>query len=290
MPLKRGERFWADMFSSRQLLCFGMLVEELHRLRAEIIKAEGAEVGEAVVLLLATCLNKFGNHNCKHTRWENTTAVIKGKMDRHDYAFKATFAEMAPCNAGTGFEWAVDNVLEAYEEISHLAHHDSVHPVEISLGSATSLPQLADQSITAVIVDPPYADNVQYAELADFFYVWLKRTQGHRRPEWFSTALCEKDQEAVVNISRHREDGTGSSKAKRDGKTAEARARAHAFYQGLMTETFKDVPGNASSAARSQRCLRSSMCRCWQRRCATIGAVPTFPVPSWPLQPEGSGS
>ncbi len=56
----------------------------------------------------------------------------------------------------------------------------------------------------AVVVDPPYDDNVQYAELADFFYVWLKRTQGHRRPEWFSTYLSEHDEEAVVNIATSR--------------------------------------------------------------------------------------
>jgi putative DNA methylase len=50
------------------------------------------------------------------------------------------------------------------------------------------------------VVDQPYADNVQYSELADFCCIWLKRTQGHRRPEWFSTSLCEHDQEAVVNV------------------------------------------------------------------------------------------
>ena len=82
---------------------------------------------------------------------------------------------------------------------------------------------------------------MQYSELADFFYVWLKRTQGHRRPEWYSTYLCEHDQEAVVNISRHKENGVGSSnKGKRNGRTAEARAKAHAFYQRLMTDTFKE--------------------------------------------------
>ncbi len=39
---------WADMFSSRQLLCFGVLVEELKKLRLEMIQQEGAELGEAV--------------------------------------------------------------------------------------------------------------------------------------------------------------------------------------------------------------------------------------------------
>ncbi|HXK94462.1 MAG TPA: hypothetical protein PKV38_12340, partial [bacterium] len=240
-PMNRGITTWADMFSSRQLLCMGTLVEELRSLRPEIIQAEGKEAGEAIVHLLALVIDKFGNHNCSSTRWENTRSVIKGKMDRHDYAFKSTYAEMAPCGSGVGLAWAIDNVLEAYENLAKLPRVETAKPVEIHLGSSTNLPQIEDKSITAVVVDPPYADNVQYSELANFFYVWLKRTIGHRRPEWFSTQLCDHGQEAVVNISRHRDKVNPTiNGTKRDGKTAEAREKAHAFYQKLMTETFRE--------------------------------------------------
>ncbi len=240
-PRLYGMPRWADMFSPRQLLCVGTLVEELQKLRSEIIQTESQELGEAVVHLLALVADKFANHNCYSNRWENTRAVVKGKMDRHDFAFKPAYAELAPCGSGVGLAWAIDNVLEAYEEISKLPRDESAKPVEISLGSTTNLPQLADGSMTAVIVDPPYADNVQYSELADFFYVWLKRTQGHRHPDWFSTYLCEHDQEAVVNIIRHRDNSAKRArKGKRDGSTAEARTKAHAFYQGLMRDTFKE--------------------------------------------------
>ncbi len=230
-PRLYGMPNWADIFSPRQLLAMGTLVDELRTLRPEIIKADGREIGEAVVHLLAFAIDKFLNHNCTQTRFEVTHAVIKGKMDRHDYAFKTTYAEMAPCNSGSGLDWSIDNVLEAYENIADFSKSDKTIPVEISLGSATNLSHIADKSITAIIVDPPYADNVQYSELADFFYVWLKRTQGYRRPEWFSTYLCDHDQEAVVNVSRHREG---------NGKTKDAKAKAHQFYQNLMTECFKE--------------------------------------------------
>jgi adenine-specific DNA methylase len=209
----------------------GVLIEELRALRPEILKVEGTELGEAVSHLLAMVLDKFGNHNCCSNRWENTRAVIKGRMDRHDYAFKPAFAELAPCIAGAGLDWAIDNVVEAFDSLAGLAKDDRAAAVSINLGSATSLAYIPDDAITAVIVDPPYADNVQYSELADFFYVWLKRTQGHRRPEWFSTYLCEHDQEAVVNVARFR-----------DGKknVSDAKAEANRFYQGLMTDTFRE--------------------------------------------------
>lgn len=226
-----GLRRWVDLFSPRQLLAMGTLVEELRKMRPELIRAEGKEFGEAIIHLLAFGINKFMNRNCVLTRFEPSQGTIVGKMDRHDYAFKPAYAEMAPCSTGSGLDWAIGNVLEAFDDIADFSKSEESKPVEILLGSATNLSHLVDKSITAIIVDPPYADNVQYSELADFFYVWLKRTQGHRRPEWFSSYLCDHEQEAVVNISRNRDES---------GKAKDAKARAHAFYQNLMGECFKE--------------------------------------------------
>jgi putative DNA methylase len=237
-PLNRGLDSWAKLFSPRQLLAMGVLVEELRRLRPEIISSEGEALGEAVVHLLALALDKFGDYNNRLNTWETSRGIAKHLFQRHDFSFKATTAEMAPCTAGAGLAWVVDNVVEAYEGIADLPCHTDTAPVDVSLGSATSLPQIADGSITAVVVDPPYDDNVQYSELADFFYVWLKRTQGHRRPEWFSTYLCEHDQEAVVNVSRHRDAAAVKTPGKRDGSASSAKDKARAFYRQLMHETF----------------------------------------------------
>jgi len=233
-PRLYGMPRWADLFSPRQLLAMGVLVEELQRLRPEIIQAEGEELGEAVGHLFGFFIDKLINYNCRLSFWHSARGVMGNTFEKHDFSFKATFAEMAPCYAGAGLAWAIKNVLTAYENLAKLPRHPEARPVEIHHGSAASLPQIADGSITAVVVDPPYADNVQYAELADFFYVWLKRTQGHRRPEWFSTYLCEHDQEAVVNVSRHRTPGAGKKVA------AAAKAQAQAFYREMMTRVFRE--------------------------------------------------
>ncbi len=70
----------------------------------------------------------------------------------------------------------------------------SLHIPVITQFSATSLPY-PDNYFDAVITDPPYYDNVNYAELSDFFYVWLKRSIGDLYPELFSTPLTPKSQE-----------------------------------------------------------------------------------------------
>ena len=146
-------------------------------------------------------------------------------FDRHDFSFKPTFCEMAPTNSGSGLEWAMNNVLDAYTALCDLPRVKSTFPA-ITLGSATNLPNLADGSIAAVVVDPPYDDNVQYSELADFFYVWLKRTLGWIYPEWYASYLCDYEEEAVVNISRYRTPDPRADGRRALGPAAEAREKA----------------------------------------------------------------
>ncbi len=232
-PLRAGMRGFADMFSPRQLLVLGTLVEELHRLRPEIIAEEGEDVGRAVEHLLALGFDKFADRNSVMTRWVPSYERLTNTFDRHDFSFKSTFGEMAATSSGNGLQWAVANVAKALGEISSLPRAESALPVKVCQGSATNLLDVDDNSVTAMVIDPPYADNVQYSELADFFYVWLKRTQGYRRPEWFSTYLCDHDQEAVVNISRHRDNGML--------KASQAREKAHNFYRNLMTDAFREA-------------------------------------------------
>ncbi|MCE9614802.1 MAG: DUF1156 domain-containing protein [Lentisphaerae bacterium] len=231
-PQVRGLVEWTHMFSPRQLLGFGVLVEELQGLRAEIVKAEGKELGEAVLHLLAFVVDKFANYNSVLSSWHSSHSIMRSVFDRHDFAFKLTFAEMAPCGSGTGLAWAIDSTVDAWAQIAKLPRSASAVPAKVTMGSARSLPDIKDATITAVVVDPPYADNVQYSELADFFYVWLKRTQGHRRPAWFSSYLCDHSEEAVVNVARHR---VGAEKA------ADARQKANKFYQNLMEDVFKEA-------------------------------------------------
>ncbi|HET7631387.1 MAG TPA: DUF1156 domain-containing protein [Gemmatimonadaceae bacterium] len=230
-PLARGIATWADMFSARQLLGMGVLVGELRALRPEIMATEGEERGAAIEHLLAFAVDKFADYNSVLATWESYKRNIAHTFEKHDFSFKATFAEMPPVNAGGGVEWALGDVLKAFEELAALPRSDNAAPAMLSLGSATQLPHVEDGALPVVVVDPPYDDNVQYSELADFFYVWLKRTLGHHHPDWFATYLCDHDEEAVVNVSRFREEKE---------KAAAAKAKAREHYRDLMTGTFRE--------------------------------------------------
>lgn len=230
-PRIYGMRRWADMFAPRQLLVMAVLVEELRAMRPDIVKTEGVDRANAIEHLLAFAIDKLANYNSGSSFWHAIRRGVANTFDRHDFSFKVTFSEMAACNAGGGVAWAIKSALQAWEQLASLPKAQGATPVATTIGSATSLPQVPDKSVTAVVVDPPYDDNVQYAELANFFYVWLKRTQGHRKPEWFATNLCNDDEEAVVNVARFK-----SGRA----TTSIARQAARARYRELMTGAFRE--------------------------------------------------
>jgi adenine-specific DNA methylase len=75
-------------------------------------------------------------------------------------------------------------------------------PVTITCKPGDALDHIEDASIDVVVMDPPYYDNVMYAELSDFFYVWLKRTAGYVYPEFFTRPLTDKENEAVANPAK----------------------------------------------------------------------------------------
>jgi adenine-specific DNA methylase len=239
--MRKGIRTWADMFAPRQLLAMGVLVEELRKLRPEVLTAEGDDRGEVIEQVLALAIDKMANYNAILSFWHPIRGTMANVFDRHDFAFKPTFAEMALTGGGAGLDWALENTAKSWRELSQLPVANlGAAKVRISLGSATNLASISSGAMTAVVVDPPYADNVQYSELADFFYVWLKRTQGQHRPEWYSGYLCDHSEEAVVNTNRQVE-GFDPEQSYPTGTKKAAKLRAQAFYADTMSRTFGEA-------------------------------------------------
>ena len=121
------------------------------------------------------------------------------------------------------FPWALKQVVDAYKGLCELVEpsrplfDDSsgagqAGSVQVTRGSAANVAHLPDASVDAVVVDPPYGGNVMYAELSDFFYVWLKRSVGDLYPGWFDSELVDKDAEAVANPARFEGARGGKSK------------------------------------------------------------------------------
>jgi putative DNA methylase len=215
-----GATTWRDMFSLRQFLCHAIGVELFRELlEADQLCGNMSDVSTAAFVYLALALDTALNYGTRSCRWDIVTQRVRSIFDRHDFAFCWSYAEMAPLVQGLGYDWAVDKTSNCIGELVEMARSDAATgngplfangsygsftppPISITCKSADNLDHLADGSIDLIVMDPPYYDNVMYAELSDFFYVWLKRTAGRVIPELFTRALTDKEHEAVANPSK----------------------------------------------------------------------------------------
>jgi adenine-specific DNA methylase len=97
------------------------------------------------------------------------------------------------------------------QDLFTLEENRNSNSIQINLDSADSLVRISSKSILTIVTDPPYYATIQYGELSDFFYVWMKRTLGDVFPDLFWMELTDKDREAVANPSRFRGMGTPAS-------------------------------------------------------------------------------
>ena len=208
-PPMYGMATWADFFTSRQLLVHGTFGEVFRAMVPEVTEELGKDVAEAVMFELALMQGKALNWNARLSSWNVNYQRMRSVFDSHNFAMKWTFAEME--GAHDIYGWALSQALKSYRDLAAMFGGTGVETLtkstsstlaaSVSQGSAASLPWETG-SLAHVCMDPPYYDNVMYAELADFFYVWEKGTLGAIRPEFFGDTLTDKDNEAVANPAR----------------------------------------------------------------------------------------
>jgi adenine-specific DNA methylase len=291
-PRQYGMPLWRDMFSPRQLLVHGLAAEHFREM-VEEDRAAGrlSEVRRAAYVYLSFSLDKFRDYNSRMTRWHANREVMVNTFDRHDFAFKWSYAEMAMAIEGLGYEWVIGQTAESIEKICKLVHEGHSSPGTL-FEPATNLPEsplivtckpgsgldhIANGSIDAVVMDPPYGANVMYAELSDFFYVWLKRTAGLVAPELFTRRLTDKQSEAVANKAHFKGQKGADALANRDyqEKMAAIFAESRRVLKpnGIMTVMFTHKDTSA-----------------WDALTKGLIEAGFIITASWPVNTEAEGS
>lgn len=227
------------LYNSRQLLVHLTTLETI--LRQPWDEVKNPKQQEALSVYIAYALMKALNFNSIMTRPRATWGgQIASTFDRHDFSFKWSYGEID--GAGHLFEYATDQQVDAYSELAKMVENTDGE-IEFRIQDATKL-SIEDRSVHAVVIDPPYYDNVMYAELSDFFYVWQKRLLESVFPEIFSSELTDKDAEVVANRARFQDAPRGKAKKLADedytAKMAAAFNECHRVLQddGAMTVMF----------------------------------------------------
>ena len=298
-PAQYGAKCFLDLFLPRQLLCHGTSAEIFRELLAEeSAKPEGLiELTRAAMGFIALALDKLLNYNSRMSVWMPTREVVANTFNRHDFAFCLSHAEMATLIVGLGYDWAFREVAKCISELIKLIDPGSndasdVGPLfaaaaevtpatpvslKISCGPGDSLPHIASASVDSVVMDPPYYDNVMYAELSDFFYVWLKRTAGLLYPELFMTLLTNKEDEAVANPARH------------EGKKG-AKALAGMDYQHKMAEIFAECRRVLKDDGVMTLMFTHKATGAWDALTKGLIDAGFMITASWPINTEAEGS
>ena len=294
-PIQYGMPLWRDLFSPRQLLCHGTSVE-VFREMLDADRAAGRldEARKAAYGYLALSLDKLLNYNSRMSVWMPTREVVANTFNRHDFAFCWSHAEMAPLVTGLGYDWAIGQTAKCIGELVVLVRPDgegaagdlfesagaaghAPPPITVTCKPGDSLDHLEDGSIDAVIMDPPYYDNVMYAELSDFFYVWLKRTAGHVFPELFRRQLTDKENEAVANPAKFR------------GEKG-ARALAGQDYQERMAAIFAECRRVLKPNGIMTLMFTHKATGAWDALTKGLMEAGFAITASWPINTEAEGS
>ena len=222
-----GVTRWDQAFNARQLLTHATYLTHILEAKRRLFEQlpGGPERARAVVTYMTMIFDKCLNYDSVLAAWHAQRSVVRSVFDRHDFAFSWTYGEMPIPDLG--FEWALDQVVDAYRGVCELLEGVNPSDVQIALGSSTTLSYVSDR-VDVVVVDPPYYANVMYGELSDFFYVWMKRILGDMYPG-FDTPLTDKDGEVVANPARFKGLGVSADK------------KAKEDYRLKMAQTFHQI-------------------------------------------------
>ena len=201
-----GMKTWGSLFNPRQLVVMQTLVDCLHEVLDELdAQKEDSEYRKALAVYLNLWINRTAQRGGRVTIWNNQGEKVEHPFSLAKISMTWDYPEMNPFSDSTGsasggLDW-IKRVL--VHEAPPLDSH--VEPATVFLGDAAHLP-LKDDSVSVVVTDPPYFDEISYADLSDYFYIWLKRGIGDRFPDVFTSPLTPKKEEATALLHRHEGD------------------------------------------------------------------------------------
>ena len=188
-----GMRRWGDLFTRRQKVALNALASEI---------AAHWRRGAKEASVLAIALNKVADFNCCGATWRSSNEDIGHLFGRQAVPLVWDFAETNPTgSAYVGFERAVRHASQVVGHIETTVHRQGA--VQQADAAAHPLP---DSSAAVWFTDPPYYDAVPYADLSDFFLVWLRRSlPDHpllRDPFDADNRLSPKTTEIVQDVTK----------------------------------------------------------------------------------------
>jgi putative DNA methylase len=234
---------WWQLFTPRQLHSLEGFSSALPEVRKQI-EADAVEAGlsrdgarlrdggrgatayaDAVITFLSFAIDKQADTGSSVCSWDSSLGKIRTTFARQAIPMTWDFAEGNPFGSGTGsFEGVLNWMCRAIE------HLPGGRPASVFQRDARA--RVRESPGAVISTDPPYYDNISYADLADFFYVWMRKNLSEIWPDECATLATPKAEELIAHANR-----AGSKK------------KAERFFEEGMAEFMSEVASSQSESA-----------------------------------------
>ena len=192
-----GVTQWHQLFTGRQLTALTTFSDLLSEVRNRILQ-DGAtpEYADALCTYLTFAIGRTAESGSSFTTWMKSSETVPSLFGRQAIGIVWDFAEANPFSSSTQnwlgqIKW-ISEVVEKFPTTANRA--------EVYQADAATTPHANDGPV--IVTDPPYYDNIAYADLSDFFYVWLRKSLRDIYPELFAGMSTPKAEEMVSNRLR----------------------------------------------------------------------------------------
>ena len=260
-PPAYGLMTFGDLFTPRQLVALNtfsdLVAEARDKVRSDAVKSGMADDGrgldaggdgatayaEAVAVFLAFANDKGANYWSSLCSWHSGRDTVTSTFGRQAIPMVWDFAEANPLSDSSG------NFLSGVKQATEVLTNVAAAPAA-SVTQADAQRQNISR-MKVVSTDPPYYDNIGYADLSDFFYVWMRRNLRDTFPSLFATLAVPKAEELVATPYRHG-GKNGAEKFFLDGMTAAMHniaEKAHGAFPVTIYYAFKQSDTSEAGTA-----------------------------------------
>ena len=262
-----GFKMWSDLFTARQLLALMTFVKWM-----QVAQVEMEQIGylsgwmKAINGYLACTFDRMLVSNSNLIVWRPDMEMIGNTFARYAFSMTWDFSECVILSEVPGsYQLCLDKILTSMETIK--CAHISETPSCLILHQSATDP--VNRKVNAIVTDPPYYDAIPYADLSDFFYVWLRRSISDRFSSTFAEPLSPKLEELV----QHHKTGENG----RIGKK---------FYEKGMAKSFRAAYDSLDDEGRMMIVFAHKAPEAWETLVKAMLEADLVVTASWPIDTE----
>ncbi len=262
-----GFRTWLNLFTARQLLALMTFVKWIQAVQVKMEQIGYlSEWMKAINGYLACIFDRMLVSNSNLIVWRPDMEMIGSTFTRYAFSMTWDFSECVILSEVPGsYQLCLNKILTSIETIGR-AHIPETPDCLILLQSATDP---TNRKVNAILTDPPYYDAIPYADLSDFFYVWLRRSTSDQFSSTFAEPLTPKLEELVQHH-----------------KTGEIGRTGKKFYEKGMAESFRAAYDSLDDEGRMVIVFAHKAPDAWETLVKAMLESSLVVTASWPIDTE----